>query len=463
MHTRLVTFVSKLTLVCAILLALPGTAMGAITLTGPTSVPESAGTASYTVSCGGGPLDVLAGTFAVDPGSATEGTDYTAPSLLELPFTCAPLVTSENALQVPIINDGLDETNETFTVTANTIPPQTVTTTIVDDDPVASIKPVVLVAEGDSGTSTANIPVTLASAAVQPTTIGYATDDFSAIGGSDFTGGSGQITIPTGQMTGTISIPILNDRTPEQNEAFYVNLTTTNNGSLSPTKKQGAVGIFDNDKAGVPSVSMPKSVTVDEGNKGAGNILFTVTLSSAATQQTSVKWKTSNWTADKADYDSANGKVTFQPGQKSKTISVDVKGDRRNEPDEAFVVELKEPAGAVLGARKASFGIIADDDGPKMKIGKPRARGEQLVAKVACPKSADECKGKLVAKSQGLKLGRKRFHLDGGDAKKLRLNLSDKGQEALSKRRLRGKLKATARDSSGDRRTTSRKAHFPEL
>jgi len=107
--------------------------------------------------------------------------------------------------------------------------------------------------------------------------------------------------------------------------------------------------------------------------------------------------------------------------------------------------------------------VIEDDDGPKMKIGKPRLRGERLVAKVGCPGSADGCTGRLVARSGGLRLGRKRFDLDGGEAQKLRLKLSDAAQQALSERRRRAKLKATASDETGDKRVTTRRARLKRL
>ena len=463
MHTRLVTLVSRLIVALGLLLALPAPSMAAITLTGPASVAESAGVATYTVTCGGDVLDVLAVTVAVDPGpapAATEGTDYTEPLVVLLP--CLSLVPSEQTFQVPIVNDTIDETNESFTVSSATLG-QSVATTIIDDDPVASIDPVLLLTEGDSGTSVANLTVTLASAAVQATTIGFSTQDFSAVAGADYTSTSGNLVIPVGQMSGTISIPIVGDTVAEKVEAFFVNLTTTDNGSLNPTKKQAAVGIFDNDTSPLPTVSFPKGVVVDEGNGGAGNILFDVKLSSPAVQRTEVGWKTADGTANKADYDSAHGKLVFQKGQKSKTISIDVKGDRRDEPDEAFTVELRNPVAATLGAQKASVGVIEDDDGPKMKIGKPRLRGERLVAKVGCPDSADGCRGKLVGKSGGLKLGRKRFDLDGGESARLKLNLSDAAQEALSERRRRAKLKATASDSTGDKRVTTRKTRLKRL
>jgi len=460
MHTRL-TLLLRFIFACVILLALPGQAMGAITLTGPDSVPEGAGVATYTVTCAA--LD-LPDTISVDPGpapAATAGDDYGDASTLLIP--CSVLVPTEHTVEVPIIDDQEDETNENFTV-STLVSGLSVETTIIDDDPVASITPVAFIVEGDSGTQMADLTVTLASAAAELTTIAYETEDFSAKAGPDYTATSGDLVFQVGQLSKTISVPVVGDAIPEGPEAFFVNLLTTNNGSLSPTAKQGGVGIFDNDTAGLPTVSIPKGASVREGDDGTGNILFDVTLSSAAVQRTEVAWKTGDWTADKSDYDRASGKVVFQEGQKSKTISVDVKGDRIDEPDEAFTVTLQNPVAAVLGTKKAAFGIIEDDDGPKMRIGKPKLRGgKKLVAKVTCPGTASGCKGKLVAKSRKLKLGRQGFDLEEGETKKLKLKLKRKAREALAEKRRRAKLKATARDDSGDKRVTTRKARLKRL
>jgi hypothetical protein len=463
--------------VCGILLALPAPAMAApMSITGPGSASETAGVATYTVNCGDtpnaipllppvpntGPLTVA---VANGPAPATQAADYGTPS--ETLLACTALTTSFT-VDVPITSDALDEANEKFTISASgTLVAEgavadSVTTTITDDDPVASVDAIALLTEGDSGTSTADLTVTLTSAAFQPTTIGYSTEDFSATGGSDFTATSGQLVIAIGQTTGTISIPIVGDTTPEDTEAFFVNLLTTDNGSLNATKKQAAVGIYDNDTGGRPTVSVAKTATVKEGDRGTGNILFNVTLSSAATERTEVAWKTTQWTATTADFERANGKIIFQAGQRSKSISVDVKGDRRDEPDEAFAVSLLNPVAATLGS-KDSIGVIEDDDGPKMSIGKPKLRGEGLVTTVGCPDSADGCKGHLVGKSAKLALGRKNFDLAKGEERKLKLKLSAAAREALSERRRRAKLIATAADTSGDTRITTRKARLKRL
>ena len=462
MHTRLVTYLSRLILACGILLALPGQAMGDITLTGPSSVSESAGVATYTVTCGGELLDVGPAVVSAAPATgATEGDDYQEPSVV--PILCVALTESTHTVDVPIVNDTEDETAESFTV-STLVPAQSVETTIVDDDPVAGITPVAFIVEGDSGTQMANLTVTLASAAAEVTTIGFETEDLSATTGSDYTATSGDLVFQLGQTTKTISVPVVGDAVPEGPEGFFVNLLSTDNGSLSSTAKQGAVGIFDNDEGSLPTVSLTKpSVSIQEGNGGTGNILFNVTLSSNATQRTEVNWKTGDWTADKSDYASDSGKLVFQTGQKSKTISVDVKGDRQDEPDEAFTVALESPVGAALGARKAAFGVIEDDDGPKMRIRKSKVRGKKLVTKIECPESATGCKGSLATKVGKRKLKTKRFDLDGGAGKKIKQKLPASLREAMEDARKRAKLKATATDDSGDTRVTKRKTRLKRI
>jgi hypothetical protein len=463
-----------------------------MSISGPATVSEAAGKATYAVQCGDtgdgipdvpGLPDVpdlpglpelpgilprvvaeaaVANTGALNvgladgPAPATQPADHGAPSQALL--VCSPGTTSFT-VDVPIVNDSVDEANERFTigVTGALVPEgsisKSVATTIVDDDPIAAIAPLVRVSESDSA---ANLTVTLASPLAQATTIAYSTEAFSAAAGSDFTATSGNLAIPLGRTTGTISIPIVGDTVPERAEAFYVNLVSTDNGSLNATQKRGIVAIFDDEAIPLPIMSLPKTVSVKEK---AGRARFPVTLSSAATQRIRVAWKTLNWTANTRDYRKAKGKLVFQRGQRTKTISVDLKNDRRDEPDEAFGVILESPTAAMLG-QKGSFGLIADDDGPKVRIGKPKVRGKKLVTRVKCPKTASRCKGRLVGKAGKLKLGRKRFDLAKGETRKLRLKMSKKARKQLAQHALKAKLTAIARDASGDKRANTRRARL---
>jgi hypothetical protein len=114
----------RLVLACGLLLGLPSSsAMAAITMTGPASVGETSGAATYTVTCGGELTDIGVLTVSVDGGpdpGATVGEDYESPSAL--PITCVALVPSEHTIEVPIINDGDDEPTENLTVSAGPLP-----------------------------------------------------------------------------------------------------------------------------------------------------------------------------------------------------------------------------------------------------------------------------------------------------------------------------------------------------
>jgi hypothetical protein len=273
----------------------------------------------------------------------------------------------------------------------------------------------------------------------------------------------------------TFDVPIVNDALDEADEQFTVTVagalvaegavsesvvtTITDDDEPITPIAPGPIGGGGAGGAAQPTLSLPKTVSVKEND---GRALFSVTLSQAATGPIGVSWKTINWTAKSADYEKANGQFVFQPGQRTKTISVRVRNDRRDEPDEAFGVVLENPAGAVLGQRGA-FGLIADDDGPKVTIGKPRVRGKRLVIIIGCPDSASGCEGKLVGKAGKLKLGRKAFDLDGGEKRRLRLKMSRNARKKLAERALRAKLKATASDTTGDTLVTTRKARLKQV
>jgi hypothetical protein len=265
----------------------------------------------------------------------------------------------------------------------------------------------------------------------------------------------------------TVTVPITGDTIDELDEKFTLSASGALvpegpvSGSTATTIVDDDVGIFDEETGGLSTVSLPKTVKVAEGNRGTRNVLFDVGLSTPAIVPIEVKWKTANFTAKKADYKAASGKVVFLTGQRAKTVPVEVKGDKRDEPDEAFAVTLSDPVAVALG-NKGAFGVIEDDDGPKVKIGKPWVRGKRLVTKVSCPDSASRCKGRLVGKAGYLKLGKKRFNLAKGASKNLKLKMSKAARAELGDHALPAKLKATASDASGDKRVTTRKARLKQ-
>jgi hypothetical protein len=122
----------------------------------------------------------------------------------------------------------------------------------------------------------------------------------------------------------------------------------------------------------VNGASQPKltigDVTTTEGNTGTRAFTFTVTLSAASSQPVTVAYATANGTATAgSDYQTATGTLTFAPGQTSKTVTVQILGDRLPEANETFVVNLSSTTNATI-ADGQGVGTIADDE-PRISIG----------------------------------------------------------------------------------------------
>ena len=97
--------------------------------------------------------------------------------------------------------------------------------------------------------------------------------------------------------------------------------------------------------------------------EGAGNAVFTVTLSEASTDEVTVAYATADGTAEAgADYTSTSGTLTFSAGSRTRTISVPVVDDTTDEGDETFTVTLSTPSNATI-LDGTGTGTITDNDG----------------------------------------------------------------------------------------------------
>ena len=160
-----------------------------------------------------------------------------------------------------------------------------------------------------------------------------------------------------------ISIPITDDNIEEGAETFTVTIAPAAAlpdgfalGNASTT-----VTITDNDTATL-SVAAPSAVT--EGDSGGTDMVFTVTLDSLSAQQVTVDYAVDAASTATSGTDHAalaDGTLTFPAGTATQTVTVSVTGDELDETDETVVINLSNPANAVLGTAKAT-GTITDDD-----------------------------------------------------------------------------------------------------
>lgn len=101
-------------------------------------------------------------------------------------------------------------------------------------------------------------------------------------------------------------------------------------------------------------------VRIKEGNRGFKNAVFTVRLDASPSGQVTVNYATANGSAKATkDYTATSGTLTFD--QQTETISVPVKGDRRNERNESFFVNLSSVSNATLADAQGRATIVDND------------------------------------------------------------------------------------------------------
>jgi hypothetical protein len=284
-------------------------------------------------------------------------------------LTFAPDMTIQQVV-VPIANDTLNEAAETFSVILSgainaAIADASGVGTIVDDDPAPALSiDDVTVTEGNTGTTNAAFTVTLSAVSGQPVTVNYATANGTALATSDYAAASGTLTFAPGMTTQQIAVAVIGNGVTEQTETFSVSLSGSVNAAIADDAGIGT--ILDNDTT--PGLSIG-DVSVNEGNAGTVNAVFTVTLSVAASQPVTVNYATANGTATApADYTARSGTLSIPAGATSATITVVVAGDTWDEADDTFSVNLSGPVNAAIVEANGTGTIVDDDAVPTLTV-----------------------------------------------------------------------------------------------
>lgn len=126
-----------------------------------------------------------------------------------------------------------------------------------------------------------------------------------------------------------------------------------------------------NELLGTPTSSVPavsisaNSTSVVEGQSGSTTYTFAISLNMASETVQTVDWNVSgsgSSPANAEDLLAASGTATFQPGQTTHSLQIQIVGDSIFESDESFTVTLANPSsGLILGANTAT-GVILNDD-----------------------------------------------------------------------------------------------------
>ena len=290
--------------------------------------------------------------YATSDQSALNGSDFTSTSGT---LSFAPGETVKN-ITVPISNDSATEGNESFLIALSSPGAGvelggivTHIVTISDDDSPDEIKwtaAAVSVSE-----SVGNVILTVTRHTPVAGTVGvfYTTSSNSASAGSDFASTSGTLSFGPGVTQQSIVIPIASDGAFEDDETFFVALSSPTGGAvLGPFTRQVVTILNDDAPPPPPTVQFSTAARTLEENVGV--TLVRVTRSGELATPVSVSYATIPGTAGITDFSPASGTLNFGAFVTALDIAVPITSDGEIEGDESFTIALSNPtAGAVLG------------------------------------------------------------------------------------------------------------------
>ena len=299
--------------------------------------------------------------YATANGTATAGADYVAKSGT-LTF---PPEEVEQTIDVVVNNDAIFDDDETFNlnlsnpVNAGLADAQGVGT-IQDEVPPQLFLNPAAVEEGNSGLRPMTFEITMAPASAHDVTVTFETiSGGTATPGVDYQAlGPTTRTFAPGETSKTVDVQVIGDLWDEDDDELLAQISSPTGGAVLGADV--ASGFILNEDPARISIN---DVSVLEGDSGTTAVVFTVTLSNPSIRTVTVNAATANGTAiAPGDYAAVPSTLlTFTPGQTSKTFTVLVNGDKIDEGDEVFYVNLSNAQNAEI-IDFQGVGTILDDD-----------------------------------------------------------------------------------------------------
>jgi hypothetical protein len=302
-------------------------------------------------------------------GTATAGTDYaplTGTAIIpagELSVPIALLVQDDNQIE------GLETAILTLTTIAAGDPRLTIDTAAnaataeIADDETGLVSIALTTGGNETGPISVVFTITQDGTAANDTVVNLAFSG-AAAAGSDYTAPPATITIPAGQTSATVTIPVINDTVVETNETLIVTLALGAHSplvALDPALSSATGTILDNDSA---QVSVAAAANGNEAGPISGR--FTVTQSAPSAVDTTISYTISGSAASGSDFPPLSGSVVIPAGQTSADVIISFLNDAVVEPTETVSITLSSITGAALvtinPAQNVASLDVADND-----------------------------------------------------------------------------------------------------
>ncbi|MDB9841369.1 autotransporter domain-containing protein [Gammaproteobacteria bacterium] len=346
---------------------------------------ESISSKAITVDLSGASSQNVTVNYAITGTATGSTTDYT---LANGTLTINAGATTGTITIASIVNDSLDEANETVIVTLSSPSNATLgsddahTYTINDNDNAPVVDFNTTSSSGAESVSSKAITVDLSAVSAKNITVNYAVTGTASGSGNDYTLGSGTITINAGATTSTITIAsIIDDSIDEADETVVLTLSNPSNATLG-TDSAHTYTISDNDNT--PTIDF--NATSSNGAESVSSKAITIDLSGPSSEAITVNYTvTGTATGSGTDYSLVNGTITIAAGATTSTITIaSIINDSADEADETVIITLSSPSNATLGSDDVHTYTIADDDGqPTVDFNTTTSTGAEDISSAA--------------------------------------------------------------------------------
>ena len=294
-------------------------------------------------------------------GSATQGDDYTG---VATKTATIPAGSTQISIPISIVNDSIDEGTEVFELVIS----NPVNATISQASALGIIKGEIaslFIADVSTLESAGVLKfiVTLDRLANQTVYFEYQTLTSSARGDFDYTRNSGRASILAGDTTTEIPISIIDDQLVEDDESFFVEISSPTRGIfISRERATVTIRIDDLPKLSVADTSVAEDV---------GRLQFIASLSApfpghivAFDYEIIPSSASSN-----LDYTHSARRASIKAGELITSIFIDIIDDLDVENDETFDLVISNPSNATIDKNRARATVTIEiDDLPSLVI-----------------------------------------------------------------------------------------------
>src|SRR6185295_5253981 len=330
------------------------------------TVSESAGQATITVqrTSGATASAVTVDYATVAGGTATAGADYMGTSGT-LTFKAGEL---SKTFTVPIVNDNVDEPNETVNLVlsnptggATLGTPITAVLTISDEDVPGAIgfSAAAYSVLESAGYALVTVTRTGGAGAV---TVDFTTADGSAIAPVDYTAVSRTLSFGGGETSKTIAIPIAEDSIREGNETILLVLSAPTGGATLGATSQAVLTITDNETGATVQFGAAAYSVAENVASGVATISITRTGSTAAGDTVLFRTLTGGTAVLGTDYSGiTNLPVTFNAGQATTSVQVPIINNANIVGNRTVTLAITSPSiGLSLGSPRTAVLTILE-------------------------------------------------------------------------------------------------------